>query len=116
MDKERSIKAPIISEEPPRYGAIQSPPSPTGSNPEEEYKAYPARFYILAVFSVFSVVQSLAWLTFGTIPNESHQYFGLTDDDITLLAGMYNVLLKGVYKINYDYAWLLAPPYYYLEL
>ena len=87
MDKERSIKAPIC-QEPPRYGAIQSPPSPTGSNTiEAEYKAYPARFYILAVFSIFSVIQSLAWLTFGTIPNESQQYFGLSDDDITLLAG-----------------------------
>jgi hypothetical protein len=88
MDKERS---PVISEEPPRYGTVQSPPSPTGSNVEVEYKAYPARFYILAVFSIFSMVQSLAWLTFGTIPNESHQYFGLTDDDITLLAGMYKL-------------------------
>lgn len=83
MDEERSIKAV----EPPRYGAIQSPSSPTGSNEEEEYKVYPGRFYILAVFAIFSVIQSLAWLTFGTIPNESQQYFGLTDDDITLLAG-----------------------------
>ena len=86
MDEERSIKAPM-SQEPPRYGAIQSPPSPTDSNVEDEYKVYPSRFYILTVFAIFSMIQSLAWLTFGTIPNESHQYFGLTDDDITLLAG-----------------------------
>ena len=70
------------------------------------------RFYILAVFSIFSVAQSIAWLTFGTIPNESHQYFGLTDDDITLLAGMYNVLLKGAWpRMMQNYVWPLAPPF-----
>ena len=67
----------------PRYGAIQY------SAPEEEkYKEHPGRVYVLTAFSLFALVQSLGWLTFGTIPDESYKEFGLTDDDITLIAGI----------------------------
>ena len=86
MDEDRSIKAPI-SDEPPRYGSIQPPPTPTDAK-EDRYKVYPGRFYVLAVFAILTLVQSFGWLTFGTIPRESYQYFGLTDNDITILAGI----------------------------
>ena len=69
------------SEEPPIYASVQWP------SPANQYKVYPGRFYILTVFTLFALVQSLAWITFGTIPNESNAYFGLTEDDITLIAG-----------------------------
>ena len=85
---EKSIKAPI-QEETSRYGTIQTPPCRTDANEDQQYEAYPERFYILAVFAIFCMVQGVAWLTFGTIPTESRQYFGLTDDDVTLLAGSY---------------------------
>ena len=69
-------------EEPPTYGSIQQPAL------EDRYKVYPGRFYVLTVFSLFALVQSLGWLTFGTIPSESYREFGLTYDDITLIAGL----------------------------
>ncbi|KAL5506177.1 hypothetical protein EMCRGX_G007765 [Ephydatia muelleri] len=30
--------------------------------------------------------QNIAWMTFGTIPDESYEHFGLSDNEITLLA------------------------------
>ena len=50
-------------------------------------KTYFGRFYVLAVFSFMAAHQNTTWITFGTIPQESFDYFGLTDDDITLIAG-----------------------------
>ena len=58
---------------------------------DQQYRAHPGRFYVLVVFSLFALVQSLGWLTFGTIPNESYTELGLTDDDITLIAGIKSV-------------------------
>ena len=82
MDDEN---AKITSEEPPRYGSLQTPlPRSSGA---DSYKVYPGRFYVLAVFTLVTLLQSFAWMTFGTIPTESCKHFGLTDDDIALIAG-----------------------------
>ena len=72
------------TDEPPRYGSLQSP-APTAEI--NEHKVYPGRFYVLLVFTLLVLLQSFAWMTFGTIPNESYTYFGLSDDAITLIAG-----------------------------
>ena len=74
--------------DPPKNGSIQSPVMPSEESDKQNYRVYPGRFYVLTVFAFLSIVQSCAWLTFGTIPNESLQEFGLTDDDVTLLAGI----------------------------
>ena len=55
----------------------------------QQCQQHPGRFYVLVVFSLFALVQSLGWLTFGTIPNESYIELGLADDDVTLIAGIY---------------------------
>lgn len=52
-----------------------------------DYKVYPGRFYVLIAFALLAGQQALSWMTFGTIPNEAFKYFGLTDDDVTLLSG-----------------------------
>ena len=75
-------------EGPPKYGSVQAPILDTGESENHSYKVYPERFYVLTVFALLSLVQSLAWMTFGTIPEESYQEFGLNDNDVTLLAGM----------------------------
>ena len=86
MDEEESpLKAGVSAKEPPRYGSLQSP------SPATEHRVYPGRFYVLAVFTLVVLLQSFAWMTFGTIPNETYAHFGLTDDDITLIAGIYYV-------------------------
>lgn len=54
--------------------------------PEERYRVYPGRFYVLIAFALLAGQQALSWMTFGTIPNESFKHFGLTDDDVTLLS------------------------------
>ena len=87
-DREISLRR---SEEPPKYGSVQSPILVSGTREDGDYKVYLGRFYVLIVFALLTIVQSLAWLTFGTIPNESYEYFGLTDDDVTLLAGRSSV-------------------------
>ena len=74
------------SKDPPRYGSLQTP-TPRSSD-AESYKTYPGRFYVLVVFTLLVLLQSFAWMTFGTIPNESFKHFGLTDDDIALIAGI----------------------------
>ena len=87
MDDE---KIPVIKQdspsEPPRYGSLQSP-SLTAGGSTSSYKVYPGRFYVLTVFTLLVLLQSFAWMTFGTIPVESDLYFGLNDDDVTLIAG-----------------------------
>ena len=74
----------LASKEPPKYGSVQSP-SPVSET--STYKLYPGRFYVLTVFTLLVLLQSFAWMTFGTIPNESYKYFGLSDDEVTLIAG-----------------------------
>ena len=85
MDERKIAKCK--SKEPLNYGSIQSPILVSGTREDGGYKVYTGRFYVLIVFALFSLVQGLAWLTFGAIPNESYEYFGMTDDDVTLLAG-----------------------------
>ena len=58
----------------------------TVEQPEERYRVYPGRFYVLVAFALLAGQQALSWMTFGTIPNESFKHFGLTDDDVTLLS------------------------------
>ena len=58
---------------------------PKSSN--EAFKVYPGRFYVLAVLALLAIQQNVAWMTFGTIPDESYEHFGLSDNVITLLAG-----------------------------
>ena len=53
----------------------------------ERYRAYPGRYYVLIAFALLAGQQALSWMTFGTIPNETYNHFGLTDDEVTLLSG-----------------------------
>lgn len=84
------LPSPPFKQPPRYYGTVQSPAvASEDANQQDgvDFKTYPQRFYVVALFSLFSLVQSMAWLTFGTIPDESLKYFGLTDDDVTLIAG-----------------------------
>ncbi|KAJ4460119.1 putative MFS-type transporter [Paratrimastix pyriformis] len=50
------------------------------------YKAYPKRWYILALFTLVSFAQSAIWMTFSAIPEATHSYFpGADDTVITIL-------------------------------
>ena len=88
MKKEKAIgeSDPILRRA--SYG-VQSPLPPYSEQAKESQKCrvYPGRFYVLMVLAFLALHQTVAWMTFGTIPNESYQHFGLTDDDITLIAG-----------------------------
>lgn len=52
------------------------------------FSTYVARYYVLIVFCLLAAQQNTTWMTFGTIPNESYDAFGLSDDAVTVLAGM----------------------------
>ena len=54
---------------------------------EVECRLYSGRYYVLMVLAFLSVSQNIAWMTFGPIPTESNEHFGLSDDEITILAG-----------------------------
>ena len=84
VDNERLKNERPILEEPIINASFIRRPSPAN-----QFKVYPGRLYILTVFTLFALVQGFAWITFGTIPDESYASFGLTEDDITLLAGNY---------------------------
>ena len=60
---------------------------PLLTKPDGALKVYPGRFYVLAVLALLAIQQNIAWMTFGTIPDESYEHFGLSDNEITLLAG-----------------------------
>ena len=88
MENEKVIAEsdPILGR--PGYG-VQSPSPPYSEQKKElqTCRVYPGRFYVLMVLAFLALQQNVAWMTFGTIPNESYQHFGLTDDDITIIAG-----------------------------
>ena len=90
MAKEKVVgeSDPIVGR--PGYG-VQSPPPPyseqAAADERQPCRVYPGRFYVLMVLSFLALHQNVAWMTFGTIPNESYQHFGLTDDDVTIIAG-----------------------------
>ncbi len=50
------------------------------------------RYYVLIVFSLISVHQNTTGITFGTIPGESYDAFGFSDDVVTILAGQYYIV------------------------
>ena len=54
-----------------------------------ECKVYPGRFYVLMVLSFVAIQQNVAWLTFGTIPDESYEHFRLSNVEIAILAGKF---------------------------
>jgi hypothetical protein len=49
------------------------------------HRAYPSRYYVLAVTCLLAAMQILAWVTFSPIADEAKEWYGLTDDEITLL-------------------------------
>lgn len=64
---------------------VQQPSSPA----VVKYKAYPSRFYVLIVTALLAMHQNIAWLTFGPIPDQAKERYGLTDAELTLLPGRY---------------------------
>ena len=51
-------------------------------------KPYVGRFYVLVVVCLLSLHHNSMWVTFSTIPEEASKDFNLSDDQITILAGM----------------------------
>ena len=51
-------------------------------------RTYLGRFYILAVAAFLGLHQNTTWITFSTIPQQAKDEFGLSDDQITILAGI----------------------------
>ena len=51
----------------------------------------------MTVLALLALHQNVVWMTFGTIPNESYQRFGLTDDDVTLIAGINTRLIAAAH-------------------
>ena len=51
-------------------------------------RTYLGRFYILAVAAFLALHQNTTWITFSTIPQQAKDEFDLSDDQITILAGI----------------------------
>lgn len=64
----------------------ESPPQEIRGEPMK-CKVYPGRFYVLMVLAFVAIQQNVAWLTFGTIPDESYDHFKLSNVEIAILAG-----------------------------
>lgn len=101
MEKDKVIAEsdPILGR--PGYG-VQSPPPPYSEPAEDPQKCrvYPGRFYVLMVLAFLALHQNVAWMTFGTIPNESYQHFGLTDDEVTIIAGKYQMTVSCIHLVH----------------
>lgn len=69
------------------YQASESPKNLHEEEHATSARSYISRYYVLTVFSLLAAHQNTTWMTFGTIPQESYDSFGLSDDGITLLAG-----------------------------
>lgn len=88
--------APVLSE---RLPGVQSASAPA------EYKHYPGRYYVLAVTAMLSATQNVAWLTFGPIPDQAREKYGLTDAELTILPRKFSSLvgqsktIEGVWRL-----------------
>ena len=47
-----------------------------------QYRTYPGRYYVLIVAALLCMHQCLVWITFGPIPDEAKDRYGLTDIEI----------------------------------
>lgn len=67
-------------------------------------KVFKRRWYILAVFCIFSFSQACVWNTFGPISSTSERVFGWDNGDIALLAnwGPITYIASGVL-----FSWML---------
>ena len=81
----QGVATPLLGE--PGNSVQSSPPPPYSVADKQACRVYPGRFYVLMVLTFLALHQNVAWMTFGTIPNESFQHFGLTDDDVAVIAG-----------------------------
>ena len=52
-----------------------------------QFRTYLGRYYVIIVAALLCMHQSLVWITFGPIPDEAKDRYGLTDIEITLLPG-----------------------------
>ena len=59
---------------------------------KSQYKTYLGRYYVLIVTALLCMHQNISWLTFGPIPEEAKDKYGLTDIEITLLPGSFNCI------------------------
>ena len=67
--------------EPTAPGADQS------ADEKTQYKTYLGRYFVLTVAALLCTHQCVAWITFGPIPQEASDKYGLSDLEITLLPG-----------------------------
>jgi FLVCR family MFS transporter len=68
------------------------------------FKVYRRRWYILALFSWFSAMQCLVWITWSPIANNAKKVFGWNDDTIALLVNWGPILFLPVSPLS---AWIV---------
>eukprot|EP00742_Colponemidia_sp_Colp-10_P002780 GILJ01002972.1.p1 GENE.GILJ01002972.1~~GILJ01002972.1.p1 ORF type:complete len:458 (-),score=57.19 GILJ01002972.1:377-1750(-) len=87
---------------------LHEPLLPPAENGDGKYSLDPKRFYIIAVFSFISFLQSLQWLTFSSIPYKTNDYFPTTNlDTIFLLLNWGPIVFLPVVFVT---SWLMTQP------
>jgi hypothetical protein len=43
---------------------------------DQQYKTYPARWWMLIIFSILSITNAMMWITFAPISDDTSDYFG----------------------------------------
>ncbi|KAL7636258.1 UNVERIFIED_CONTAM: hypothetical protein RMT77_013016 [Armadillidium vulgare] len=69
-------------------GIIYRPQALIPDESSVEIRAYPTRFWILAVFSFFAFYQTVVWGTFGPIMDSAQAAFGWEDSIIAILQSL----------------------------
>jgi FLVCR family MFS transporter len=88
---------------------------------EGRYKSYLGRYYVLAAISLLSAQQNLSWSSFSPIAREAHEFYGLSDIELTLLPTyspicvvvlfipfIWSLKRFGLRVIGISSAWILA--------
>lgn len=81
-ENQRLLSCPTV---PPVYNSVNTESSVAN------VKSYRRRWWILAMFSSLSLVQSLTWITWSTIPESAKAVFHWNDGTIALLADWGNI-------------------------
>ncbi|KJE92520.1 hypothetical protein CAOG_03472 [Capsaspora owczarzaki ATCC 30864] len=74
-------KPPLVGPPSIHGGSFAAPPDTSKSQAPPQCHVYKRRWYILFIFSVASFMQSMVWLTYNSVNDQTKEYYNNTIDD-----------------------------------
>eukprot|EP00468_Gymnochlora_sp_CCMP2014_P003640 CAMPEP_0167754196 /NCGR_PEP_ID=MMETSP0110_2-20121227/8133_1 /TAXON_ID=629695 /ORGANISM="Gymnochlora sp., Strain CCMP2014" /LENGTH=485 /DNA_ID=CAMNT_0007640043 /DNA_START=8 /DNA_END=1465 /DNA_ORIENTATION=- len=70
--------------------------------PTQEFKTYPARWTVLLIYGLGSLVNAAIWISFASINSITREYYGVNDSAVNMLSVVYMILyIPGSFLASY---------------